>query len=85
MKKEKKYAIKEIVLCYFLFGFPIFTIQSVLALFEIIPASLNGVNYTGIKGFFIPFVGLLLFGIGFGILNFIILNIGNYFKEKMNL
>jgi hypothetical protein len=85
MKNEKKYLLKEILICYTLFGFPLFSLQGIFALLEITPASLNGVNYTGIKGFFIPFIYLLFFGIGLGFFNFIVLKIGNYFKEKLKL
>jgi hypothetical protein len=85
MTNEPKYKLKEIVLCYTIFGFPLFLLQSILALLDITPSTLNGVNYTGLKGFLIPLIGVPLFGIGFGIVNYLILNIGNYIKVKLKL
>ncbi len=85
MKNEKKYVWKDIIICCTLFAFPIFLLEAIFALLDINSVEFNAKKYSGIKGFVIPFIYLAFFGIFFGTFNYIMLSIGNFFKNKLKL
>ena len=81
--KEKRFSFKRVFFAYIFATLPFFLLGSVLTLLNITPVTANGKEYHGIDGFLSFFVWMPFFCILFTILNWLVLNFGNYLYVKI--
>lgn len=77
--KENGYSLKKLFIAYSFAFSPFALVLAVLSLLNVTPVYFNERPYSGIQGFFVSIVLVPFFGVVMGAVNWVFLNMGNYF------